>query len=65
MHNTLVCLVNAGSQLQLLLLGQPLIVQILLSVNKFLRVDLSRIYLQEEVLAGHNLLLHCVPHPVL
>jgi hypothetical protein len=62
-HYTLICLVDAGSQLELLLLGQALIIQGLFSVNKFLRVDLTRVDLQKVLVGDH--LLEEVSHSVL
>jgi len=63
MHYTLIRLVDAGSQLELLLLGQTLIIKGLFSVNKFLRVDLSRVDLQKVLVGDH--LLEEVSHSVL
>ena len=55
MHYALIGLVDTRSELELLLLGETFIVEGLLGVDKFLRVDLPSVDL-EEVLVGDHLM---------
>ena len=62
MHYALIGLVDTRSELELLLLGETLIVEGLFGVDKFLRVDLSGVDLEEVLVRDH--LVEEVSHTV-
>ena len=61
-HYALIGLVDTRSELELLLLGEAFIVQGLFGVDKFLRVDLSGVNLEEILVRDH--LVEKVSHAV-
>ena len=62
MHDALIGLVDTRSELELLLLGETLIVEGLFGVDKFLRVNLPGVDLEEVLIGDH--LVEEVSHTV-